>query len=266
MPPRRGWSACPRNSRSRPAPHLPSRPRTSWSCPGRFRWSCPLSLLWLNAERPEPLRAICPFRRRSETDRALRLRSLRGLDGDLAGLGLLGLRNVHFEHTVAIRRGDALRLNRVGQRERPLELAVHALRADVVGLLLLFLAPLLAANDELIVGEGDLHVLELHARKLGPDREAFGMLLDIHGGLPRHRATRVAAHAQNFLEQTVEIVLECERVPRGGPTNECHDRTLLLVLERCWFYRSGSRRSCSCRGAKQPLCQKAHGRYPADTA
>src|SRR6188474_2463331 len=104
-------------------------------------------------------RPLAFFRRRSESDRSLRLRPLRGLDGDLAGLGLLGLWNAHFEHTVAIGRGDALRLNRMGQREGPLELAVHALRTDEISVLLLFLAPLLAANDELVVGERDLDVL-----------------------------------------------------------------------------------------------------------
>src|SRR5213593_2282244 len=76
---------------------------------------------------------------------AARPRSAGGLDRNLAGLGLFGLRDGDFQDSVSIRRLDLVALDRVVQLERALERPVDALD-PVIGRVLLLLGPgLLAA-------------------------------------------------------------------------------------------------------------------------
>src|SRR6267143_4424142 len=75
------------------------------------------------------------------TRRPSRLRLLgcaRGLDRDLPGLGLFGLRNHDFKDPVAVRRLYLVGLHRMVQRERALERSVHPLQL-VIGRVLLLL-------------------------------------------------------------------------------------------------------------------------------
>src|SRR5882672_956599 len=106
-----------------------------------------------------PLRVV-DFIVRRPVRGAARPRSACGLDRNLAGPGLLGLRDGDFEDSVSIRRLDLIGLNRVVQLERALERSVDALDA-VIGRVLLLLGPgLLAADHEPSVLERDLDVLE----------------------------------------------------------------------------------------------------------
>src|SRR5882762_1810964 len=113
------------------------------------------------AEGTVPLRQVCSNVAAHRAPRLLLL--ARDLDRDLAGLGLFGLRDRDFQDTVAIRRFDLVGLDRVAQRERALERPIGTLDPVIHPVLLLLGPGLLAADHELVVLEGNLDVLELHA-------------------------------------------------------------------------------------------------------
>ena len=84
---------------------------------------------------------------------------LRGLDGDLLDLGLLGLGNGDREHAIARRPLDLIGPHTARQCKRAAEATVGALQSVIVAALALFLFLTLDGQD--IPLQGDLDVLVL---------------------------------------------------------------------------------------------------------
>src|SRR6267378_1548760 len=157
--------------------------------------------------------------------------SARGLDRDLAGLGLFGFRDGYFEHSVSIRRLDLVGLDRVVQLERALEGSVHTLDPVIGRVLLLFGPGLLAADHEPAVLEGDLDVLEPHSRQLQMKRVAVRLLLDVHRRMPDHGAAFVRPEpaAEHILHDAIQLILNRSEVADGIPTHDRVHGSLLLL-------------------------------------
>ena len=87
-----------------------------------------------------------------------RLRLVADRDRDLAGLVLLGLRDLDLEHAVVEVRLDALGADALGERQRPREAPEATLDAVVAVLALLVLGLALAGDPQDVVVELDVDV------------------------------------------------------------------------------------------------------------
>src|SRR5262249_62242777 len=88
------------------------------------------------------------------------------------------------EHAVLEVRRDPVGVNSGRHRKRTLERAIAALGEVEVLLLLLFFALLLALDRQRAVGEFDVDVLFVHARKLRRDLEGLALVDDVDAGPP----------------------------------------------------------------------------------
>src|SRR5262245_30586387 len=143
-----------------------------------------------------------------------------GRDRDLLRLRGLGLWQRHLEHAVLVRGPDLLRVHRLGQRERPDESPVIALRPVDVAAVELLLALLLAANGQDAVLDLELDVLLVHAGHLRAQDERLVPLedLDSRGPVPEG----VLGASPGITEQIVDPVLEGGHVPERVPSHDVH--------------------------------------------
>src|SRR5690606_18345348 len=99
----------------------------------------------------------------------------------------------------------------VGQREAPVEAAVAALDARVALGVLAGFALALAADGKDALVHRHFDILRIHARKVGVDHEAGGLLLDVDPRLPLrgdHRGVVGVLREERGVEQTVERLAE----------------------------------------------------------
>src|SRR3954451_11677255 len=157
-----------------------------------------------------------------------RLGARADVDLNLLRHRFLELRDLDLENSVAVVRGDRVRVDRTRQRERAAEAAVRAFDAVVVAVILpLELA--LAADGEQAVFEADFEVALVHAGHFDTDEDLVLLLGDIDGRRPNAGFRLVFQKVETTEERLKETGLN-EGV--GGASNECH-RSLLMIYVSC---------------------------------
>src|SRR4051812_17977728 len=147
----------------------------------------------LNGRDIAPLPPVLPCPRRTSTYPSRRRKSGRDFNLDRPRLGLVAQRQPDGQDAVLVLGGDAVRIDRLWQRERPGKRAVPPL--DVMELLLFRLVRhlLLALDGQHEVLDVDVDVLARHVGELGVQHQlVIAGLVDIHRGRPRWISTRPA--------------------------------------------------------------------------
>src|SRR5713101_4252608 len=153
-------------------------------------------------------------RRGSESRR--RPAALLHVDLDLLGLYRLHLRQRHGEHAVAVRRPNLVRLYGDGELKDSLHAPGPSLSAEVLlGLHGLGLCAL-ALEAQQVAGDGHLHVLLAHARKVDLDHQLVLGLVHVR----RRRPGTVlgsGGSAEECIEQPADLGLHLTKLSRPYP-------------------------------------------------
>src|SRR5215212_6497423 len=154
--------------------------------------------------RPNPIRSA-RLLLAGRGERPLAVRSIRGVDPNLAGLDLVGLGDPKRQHPVVERGRGLVRLKPVRKRDRAADDAASDLVDEEIALLLLAILGILAANRERPVLDRDVDVLRLQAGQLGVDDELVGRHRNVDGQRATFERARAPAHGPHeaVLEKTV---------------------------------------------------------------
>src|SRR5690606_9872647 len=108
----------------------------------------------------------------------------RSLDGDPARLDLWLLGNTHLENAVDALCGDAVGVDRLRQREAPIEFPGRAFDAVQSFGLFILLFPALAGDRDQSLVHADVDVFGAHSRQVGAQYEALLFLQDVYSRHP----------------------------------------------------------------------------------
>src|SRR3954447_10117530 len=127
-----------------------------------------------------------------------------GLDLDPARLALLGLRDLHLEHTLVEGGLDGVGVHALRERQRAAEATERALHAIPPALTRLVLRLALAADRKRVVADLDVHVALAQTGQIRLEQEVIVGLDEVHR---RHPALRLALFEER-VEEAMDLVRE----------------------------------------------------------